>query len=116
MIVVSDTTILSTLYLIDRLDWLKDLFGAVIIPKAVEAELLELERAGYDLQVFEKAHWLKVESVKDMKLLEELMMDLDIGESEAIALTIQTMADFLLIDERKGSEIANSLRISTIGF
>ena len=47
MIVVSDTTALSSLYLIDELDWLGVLFKKVVIPKAVYNELLELESAGY---------------------------------------------------------------------
>ena len=44
--------------------WLEDLFDQVFIPNAVEAELRELGEAGYDLQVFNKANWLKEKSVR----------------------------------------------------
>mgnify|MGYP001767929126 CR=1 FL=1 len=41
--------------------------------------------------------------------------DLDGGESEAIALAIELSADLILIDERKGTEAARRLGLTTIG-
>ncbi|MDZ4679659.1 MAG: hypothetical protein SH848_03660 [Saprospiraceae bacterium] len=101
MIVVSDTTALSTLYLIDRLDLLKQMFGQVIIPQAVFDELLELELSGYDINIFKKADWLIVKDANHHHLISELQKELDLGESEAIVLALEKMADYLLIDERK---------------
>ena len=49
MIVVSDTSPLSNLFLIQKLDLLQKLYRKVIIPLAVMNELLELEKRGYDL-------------------------------------------------------------------
>ena len=115
MIVVSDTTALSTLYLINRMEWLGSLFGQVLIPEAVYAELLELEAAGHDLQVIRTADWLRVLPVKNLQLVSELQQGLDVGESEAIVLALETQADYLLIDERKGSRQADALGIPTIG-
>lgn len=115
MIVVSDTTAISTLYLINRLEWLEALFGQILIPQAVHAELIELESAGHDLQVIRKADWIKVHEVKNRQLVEQLLQNLDIGESEAIVLAMETQADYLLIDERKGSRQADALGIPTIG-
>ncbi len=43
------------------------------------------------------------------------MKELDEGESEAIALSKEVNADLLLIDERKGTLIARSMGINTIG-
>lgn len=37
------------------------------------------------------------------------------GESEAIALAKETRADYLLIDERKGSLVAQKLGVQTLG-
>ncbi|MEM6799909.1 MAG: DUF3368 domain-containing protein [Bacteroidota bacterium] len=115
MIVISDTTILSTLYLIGKLDWIKKLFAEIYIPSAVYQELLELESAGYDLSVFHEARWIKIKSIQNQSLVQKLKEDLDIGESEAIALAIESNADFLLIDERKGSRKAQELGIPTLG-
>lgn len=44
-----------------------------------------------------------------------MFQDLDRGESEAIALAVEIKADYLLIDERKGSQKAEELGLSTIG-
>lgn len=115
MIVISDTTIISTLYLIDKLYWLNELFPKVYIPPAVYHELLELEAADFDLQSFHQAKWIEVKSVKDQVLVRKLEGFLDRGESEAIALALECKAHFLLIDERKGSKKAHELGIPTLG-
>ena len=43
------------------------------------------------------------------------MAGLDAGESEAIALAVQTSATWLLIDERKGRAAARKLGVSVTG-
>lgn len=48
MIVVSDTSPLSNLFVINRLDLLQKLYNRIIIPSAVMNELLELEKRGID--------------------------------------------------------------------
>ena len=48
-------------------------------------------------------------------MVAELQQSLDVRESEAIALALETKADYLLIDERKGSHKADSLGVPTIG-
>ena len=45
----------------------------------------------------------------------ELSNDLDLGESEAIALAIERNADYLMIDEYLGRKIAHGLQIKVIG-
>lgn len=115
MIVVSDTTVLSTLYLIDKVDWLRQLFGEIIIPEAVFDELKELEKFGHDIGKFQNSVWIAVRSIKSPDLVKELGKYLDTGESEAIALALEVNADYLLIDERKGSEKATEMGITTIG-
>ena len=86
-----------------------------MIPQAVFEELQELGKVGHDISVFEKSSWLKVEQVQDADLVTRLLADLDIGESESIVLALETKADFLLIDERKGSQKASEMGVSTIG-
>lgn len=72
-------------------------------------------RAGHDLRVIESADWLMVNTVQNQQLVQQLSLELDLGESEAIALAIETKADYLLIDERKGSLRAADLGVPTIG-
>lgn len=101
---MSDTTALSTLYLIGQLDWLHQVFGQVSIPPAVHAELQGLGRSGHDLRAFETAEWLVVSAVQNRAMVATLNRELDLGESEAIVLAIEMQADYLLIDERKGTD------------
>lgn len=107
MIVVSDTSAITSLIKIGRVDLLHEIFGAVLIPGAV---LAELEVAHVDLPV-----WVREQAVRDRTLVLELAEDLDLGESEAIALALETGADFLLIDEKLGRSAAIERGIEIIG-
>jgi len=50
-----------------------------------------------------------------MNLFNNLIVNLDSGESEAIVLAKELDADFLLMDEIKGRKIAKEFQIKTIG-
>lgn len=58
MIIVSDTSPIANLLQIDRLDLLHAIFGDVVIPPAVEHEVLALENFNVDLASFHKAGWI----------------------------------------------------------
>lgn len=72
MIIVSDTSLISHLILIDELPILKKVFGTVIIPFSVNEEVLELERFGNDLAEYKKAEWINVQNPSDAALVMEL--------------------------------------------
>ncbi len=65
MIVVSDTSPISNLIQIGRLDLLHEVFGEVIIPLKVQAEILELESFGIDLNDFLLSDWIRVRTVQN---------------------------------------------------
>lgn len=113
MIVVSDTTAISSLHKISHLHILKSIFGEVIIPSQVLEELSYFEIDGLDFLA--TYPWIKVEVVRDVKLIATLAETLDEGESSAIALTIQLQADLLLIDEKLGRKIAAEKGIAIVG-
>jgi uncharacterized protein len=110
MIVVSDTTIISNLYQIGQLAILQGLYGDVIIPQAVAHELQRLS-----LDLVSTNAWLTVRQPQTTEFISQLMEDLDRGESEAIVLAQELRADCLLIDERKGRQVAQSLGLTFIG-
>ena len=106
MIVVSDTSIITSLIHIGREHLLSDLHGAVLIPPAVHQELL---RTHARIPAF-----LEVRPVNDLLMVARLKVELDLGEAEAIVLAKEAKADLLLIDEKLGRLVAvrEGLRIS----
>lgn len=115
MIVVSDTSTLSGLLIINRFELLGKVYDEVIIPKAVFNELLVLENFGYDLTPVHEASWLKTAEPLNKDLEEKLKLVLDNGESAAIALAQELKPDYLAIDEKKGRKVAVSMGIPIIG-
>jgi uncharacterized protein len=94
MIVVSDTSPISALLKIGEVQLLKQLFGEVIIPVAVQNELL---RAHSNLPL-----WVRVVSVQNLISAAKFRALVDAGEAEAIQLAKELRADRILIDDHKG--------------
>jgi hypothetical protein len=115
MIVIADTTPFSNFIRIGELDLLQKIFGEIIIPPTVYEEILKLSDFGYDLSKFLTADWIILMPVQNQVLVQNLLNDLDVGESEAIALAIETKSNFLLIDEAEGRAKALSLGLDIVG-
>lgn len=107
MIVVSDTSVVTALIQIGRIDLLSEIFGGVVIPEAVTEELA--------VSHVELPAWIRTISVRDKGPVEEFCLELDPGESEAIALALELGADFLLMDEKLGRAAAMRVGLTTIG-
>jgi predicted nucleic acid-binding protein len=114
MIVISDTSCIGYLIIIDKLILLKENFSKIIVPEIVHKEILQLS-SKYDLNKYLKAEWITSRPITNNRLYEELLSQVDEGESEAIVLSQEIHADLLLIDERKGTLLARSFGIKTIG-
>ena len=112
MLVVSDTSPVTNLLQIDQLDLLRLLFGEIIVPESVFAELYELPRQRVAL---DSESWIHIQLVTQPELVGALQAELDAGEAEAIALAVELKADYLLIDERKGRAKAESLGLRIVG-
>jgi len=76
------------------------------VPGAVREELYGLARWGYDPQDIFSQEWLEVHQCPHNAYFEQLRVELDEGESEAIVLASILRADLLLMDELKGRKIA----------
>ncbi len=115
MIIVSDTSPLNNLAAVDQLYLLYQLYGTVFIPEAVYRELTEPSSpvsGATEVQTFD---WIQTCTVNDRTLVEALSNELDIGEAEAIALAVETQAQQVLIDERRGRLVAARLNLRYIG-
>jgi hypothetical protein len=97
--VVSNTTPIIALSVIGRLTLLRELYAEVLIPPAVNSEIMAggARRAG--AAELRHASWIRTVPLQDPRRA-DLLVDLDRGEAEAIALAMELDADLLLIDER----------------
>lgn len=117
MRVVSNTSPISNLAIIGRLEILREQFGMVSVPEAVERELAALDHAAGKAAIerAKSAGWLLVERVDDSALVQILEVSLDAGESEAIGLAAQNRVDLLIMDESAGRAAARRLEIPVAG-
>jgi hypothetical protein len=104
VIVVSDTSPITGLLRIGRASLLFKLFGDVFIPEAVRDELLRFHVS--------LPPELKVRSVQNAP---KSLKGLDRGETEAIILSKELGADFLLMDEKDGRAVAIEEGLRPIG-
>ena len=114
MIVISDTSPLNYLILIECIDVLPALYGQVIIPDGV---LAELQRDNTPQVVKEwiaaRPGWLEIRQAK-MQASNALSM-LGVGERQAISLAQELKAAAIIIDEERGRKEARRLGLSVIG-
>jgi uncharacterized protein len=115
MLVISDTSPITNLLKIGRLNLLKDVFQEVIVPDKVNEELLKWKDLGGNISAYENASWVTVRGASNVILIRNLKLELDDGEAEAIALADELKADYLLIDERRGWNVARSMGINAVG-
>ena len=117
MIIISDTSVLSNLAVIDQVSLLKAIYHEVIIPQAVADELRNAGDDFPDIQTVLSLDWIKVRQANRIETIAALENDhlLDRGEAEAIALALELKAEELLIDERLGRQEATRLGVPIIG-
>lgn len=114
---VSNTSPISNLAWIGRLNLLRDQFSEVWIPNAVEKELQNIPDSGARTAVdnAKREGWLKSRPASDAALISLLTVELHQGEAEAISLALEMKAARLLIDEREGRAMARQLGLSLTG-
>lgn len=115
MTVVSDTSSISALIQIGLTELLQQLFSEITIPEPVFKELQALEEFGHDVSWLEVTPWIKIIPASPGEDLSQRLEELDEGEAHAIALSIELQADLLIIDERKGRRVAESLGLPYTG-
>jgi predicted nucleic acid-binding protein len=113
VIVVSDTSPLNYLILIQAIEILPQLFGKVHAPPRVIAELCHAGAAD-DVRQWAASPpaWLVVSTPSNSV---PAASRLDQGEADAIALALELHADTVLIDERKGRRIAEEQGLVAVG-
>jgi predicted nucleic acid-binding protein len=102
---------LISLALVGKLNILDQLFERYYIPQAVWDELQLYDHPDLNQSSFAplKTHIQQITSVN------YLINQMDVGEAEAMILYHEMRTDFLLIDDQKARQIAESLGVRCVG-
>lgn len=93
---------------------LEQLFGTVVLPSLVSAELTH-PRPRFAPVDISRLDWVRVADPQNRGNVERFERTLDRAEASAIALAIELHADLLLIDEQAGRRVAASMGVPTTG-
>ncbi|MDB5013996.1 MAG: hypothetical protein JWQ25_2198 [Daejeonella sp.] len=103
-IIISDTSCLIALDKIGHLDILQNTFQNIFTTEEVQKEFGE-----------PLPKWISIQKVINIEKVKELEKIVDKGEASAIALALETANSILIIDEKKGRNLARSHHIQIIG-
>jgi predicted nucleic acid-binding protein len=113
-IVISDSTTLISLINIERFELLFRFSDTIIITPSVYSEVTVQKSAKRILDDYIALSKVTILEVKNIKKVKELLIRLDLGESESIVLAEEQKLP-LIIDEKKGKKMALSFGLETIG-
>ena len=113
-VVVSDTSPVRALAHLGRLTLLRDLFGEVLVPPAVVAELASPKSHMPLVRVAEYG-FIIVRAPAGTDRVRQLRASLDAGEAEALVLASEVGADVVLMDERDGRAEAERMSLTPLG-
>ena len=116
MIAVSNTSPMMALLKIGYVVYLHELFERVFISESVELEISKKDNEIWHAtkEMIEKG-FIEVKTVKNTSLVQVLNQELGIGESEAIALSMEIKPDFVLLDDLEARLSARSLGLKVTG-
>jgi predicted nucleic acid-binding protein len=115
VIVVSNTSPLTNLAAIGLFDLLHRVYGELHIAEGVLQELNAHGRRWPGRDEVEGVGWVMRHDVKDRALVTALRRDVDLGEAESVALSLELAADLVLLDEREGRHAAERLGLKVVG-
>lgn len=115
MIIVSDTTPLSELAKVGKLNLLRDVFSKVIIPQEVYNQVTTGTHPAVNL--VQSADWIEIISVQNSEKLSNLKKatNLGAGECAAMILAEELASDQLLMDDLDARRVALSRNLKIIG-
>lgn len=102
-VIISDTSCLIALDRIKKLEILKQIFTTVIVTPEIRSEFGRLPE------------WIIIKEVTNLSRQNHFEISVDKGEASSIALALETPNSILIIDEKKGRGLAQSLHLEIIG-
>jgi predicted nucleic acid-binding protein len=113
--VVSNSSPIIHLAKIGKLSLLREYFNTIMVPESVFKECVAEGKDRKEVEAIKKAEWIRVAEVQDKKLVKLLQSSLDDGESEAIALSLESGADLILLDDSDAREKARIYGLTVTG-
>ena len=113
--VVSNSSPIIHLAKIGKLSLLREYFNTIMVPESVLKECVAEGKDRKEVEAIKKAEWIRVAQVQDKKLVKLLQSSLDDGESEAIALSLESGADLILLDDSDAREKARIYGLTVTG-
>ena len=113
---VSNSSVLIALSSIGQLELINQRFSdGVFIPQAVWKEVVETGSGRPGANQVANASWLTIFPVNNLHLVSLLRLELDEGESEAIALSLEQPNSAILLDEKNARRVAKRMNLSPLG-
>ena len=112
--IICDTSPLQYLHQAGQLDLLTKLFGKIIVPTAVLAEIEIGRRNAVDLPNLSELDWIEIRSPKNAAGL-SLTANLGGGETEVLTLALESRGTIVILDDLAARRVAKTLRIKIIG-
>jgi predicted nucleic acid-binding protein len=114
MSIVSDAGPILSFARVNRLELLRQVVRAIVIPDAVYADIVVQGAGKPGSSEVQATSWITREAVKDRSFVDQLPTHLHLGEREAIALAKEHGAS-RLVDEREARRAASQLNIPVVG-
>ena len=112
--IIVNTSPLQYLHQAGQLDLLPKLFGQVIVPDSVLAELAAGRQRGISLPQPEMLNWIKVQSaIRPINSLAS--WDLGAGELAVLALAMELPGSWVILDDKLARQAAIHLNLSLLG-
>lgn len=113
--IVSNTTPLINFYSIERMDILENLFNKIVIPEAVSIEISKKDNKFKGINNLLTLNFIQVSTIHNKTFAETLKLDIDDGESEAIALAKELDIKVVLMDELSARTICKYHSLDVLG-
>jgi len=113
--IVCDSTALIGLAKIGKLELLEKIFGEVFVPNAVFAEVVDRGKGRPGAKEVQDAKWIRKRTVKNNRTVDMLSAEMGRGEAEVLVLGKELNADWLILDDERARNSAQSAEFRIIG-
>ena len=113
--VIVNATPLIALCHVNRLSLLRELYGEIVIPKAVYEEISAKEESLCKIEVERSLDWIKIQDISSNTEKQLFKSQLHAGEVEVMLLAMEQSADVVIIDDKNAKKCAKHLGLPVTG-